>query len=345
MGIKSRLAGGAFEWELTAFQMDFENLVVAQSVDGLPSLINAGSERFKGAELELKGRLGGLHGDCWWQASYAWHDAKYRDLVEELDGENVQLAGNRLQLSAHNLVSAGLVYSPAHGFFGSLTANYMGSRVLDEQNEILAPSYTTCLGRHRLPLRPLAGPPRRPEPQRHAPAGLAERARRRPVLPVARAHLPTRPRFSLLRAEGGPQAPRRCERGALFGAGAPEFCGNLWGDPLPRRLRMKKDFDFEQRPMVDWMAPGQLAQTGIKAVVSDIFGSYADKRDVMAALDPDPELDDKFATADELWIDYVADLGDGFDSTYTMARLLAAPRLSVAARRARPTTSPADRSW
>jgi iron complex outermembrane receptor protein len=143
IGAKSRLAGGAFEWELTAFQMDFENLVVAQSVDGLPSLINAGSERFKGAELELKGRLGGLQGDTWWQATYAWHDAKYRDLVEELDGENVQLAGNRLQLSAHNLVSAGVVYSPPHGVFGSVYANYVGSRVLDEQNEILAPSYTT----------------------------------------------------------------------------------------------------------------------------------------------------------------------------------------------------------
>src|SRR5436305_5142733 len=92
---------------------------------------------------------------------------------------------------------------------------------------------------------------------------------------------------------------------------------------------MKKDFDFEQRPMVDWMAPGQLAQTGIKAVVSDVFGSYADKRDVMAALDPSPKLGATFAAAEELWIDYVADLGDGFDSTYTMARLLAAPLLSV----------------
>src|SRR5436305_3282912 len=92
---------------------------------------------------------------------------------------------------------------------------------------------------------------------------------------------------------------------------------------------MKKDHDFEQRPMVDWMAPGQLAQTGIKAVVSDVFGSYADKRDVMAALDPSPKLDATFAAAEELWIDYVADLGDGFDSTYTIARQLAAPRLSV----------------
>jgi hypothetical protein len=27
--------------------------------------------------------------------------------------------------------------------------------------------------------------------------------------------------------------------------------------------------------MVDWLAPGQLIQTGIKAVLSDIFGAYA----------------------------------------------------------------------
>jgi iron complex outermembrane receptor protein len=141
VGIKSRLAGGAFEWELTAFQMDFENLVVPRATEeGLPELINAGSERFKGAELELKGRL---HPDLWWQASYAWHDAKFRDFTEELDGEDTRLDGNRLQLSAKGLASAGIVYSPARGIFGSVTANYVGSRFLDEQNDILAPSYTT----------------------------------------------------------------------------------------------------------------------------------------------------------------------------------------------------------
>jgi iron complex outermembrane recepter protein len=141
VGLKSRLDGGRFEWELTAFQMDFKNLVVPRvTADGLPTLVNAGAERFKGAELEIKGRL---HPDLWWQATYAWHDAKYRDFVEELDGENTQLAGNRLQLSAKSLASAGLVYSPARGLFGSAVVNYTGSRFLDEQNEILAPSYTT----------------------------------------------------------------------------------------------------------------------------------------------------------------------------------------------------------
>jgi iron complex outermembrane receptor protein len=140
LGLKNRVDGDRFEWELTAFQMDFENLVVAQAVDGLPELINAGSERFKGVELDTRGKLSG---DLWWRASYAWHDAKFLKLTEVLDGENTTLDGNRLQLSAKALASAGLVYSPAHGLFGSVTVNYTGSRVLDEQNEILAPSYTT----------------------------------------------------------------------------------------------------------------------------------------------------------------------------------------------------------
>jgi hypothetical protein len=92
---------------------------------------------------------------------------------------------------------------------------------------------------------------------------------------------------------------------------------------------MKKDFGFERRPMVDWLAPGQLAQTGIKAVISDIFGAYADKRDVMAALNPDPKIDGDYSDREELWLDYVADLGDGFDSTYTVAWLLARRQLSL----------------
>jgi iron complex outermembrane receptor protein len=138
-GLKNRL-GDRFEWELAAFQMDFENLVVSQAVNGLPQLINAGSERFKGVELDTKGQLAS---DLWWRATYAWHDAKFLKLTKVLDGENTQLDGNRLQLSAKALASAGLVYSPAHGLFGSATINYTGSRVLDEQNQILAPSYTT----------------------------------------------------------------------------------------------------------------------------------------------------------------------------------------------------------
>ncbi|MEO6192238.1 MAG: metallophosphoesterase [Thermoanaerobaculia bacterium] len=90
-----------------------------------------------------------------------------------------------------------------------------------------------------------------------------------------------------------------------------------------------KDLGFTRQKMVDWLAPGQLIQTGIKAIVSDIFGAYADKRDVMAALYPKSEITGDYSHRSELWIDYAADLGDGFDATYTVAWLLAKKQLAV----------------
>jgi len=53
-GFKAHLAGGALEFDFSAFDMRFENLVVSQSVNGRPSLTNAGEEHFKGAELEVQ---------------------------------------------------------------------------------------------------------------------------------------------------------------------------------------------------------------------------------------------------------------------------------------------------
>lgn len=100
--------------------------------------------------------------------------------------------------------------------------------------------------------------------------------------------------------------------------------------PTPRSDK-PEDLGFKPQPMVDWMAPGQLMATGIKAVLSGIFGAYADKREVMAALHPDPRLrkEEDYSDRPEIWIDYIADLGDGFDATYTMARLLAQESLPL----------------
>jgi iron complex outermembrane receptor protein len=140
VGVKNRLAGGWLEWELSAFQMDFDNLVVSQAVNGLPQLVNGGSERFKGIELDTLGRI---RRDLRWQATYAWHDAKFRDFVQDFDGVPTQLAGNRLEMSARHLASAGLIYAPGHGLTGSVTANYVGERFLNKRNTAVAPSYTT----------------------------------------------------------------------------------------------------------------------------------------------------------------------------------------------------------
>lgn len=140
LGLKNRLSNGRFEWELTGFTMDFDNLVVAQSVNGLPRLVNAGSERFRGVELEARARI---RPDLLGQATYAWHDAKFLDFVQDFDGVATQLEGNRLELSARSLASAGLIYTPAQGLTGFVTANYVGERFLNKRNTALAPNYTT----------------------------------------------------------------------------------------------------------------------------------------------------------------------------------------------------------
>ncbi|WP_111257488.1 metallophosphoesterase [Jiangella anatolica] len=78
-----------------------------------------------------------------------------------------------------------------------------------------------------------------------------------------------------------------------------------------------------QRP-VPWLNPGLLAGTAVRVLLAYLFGGYLDKRELQAAL-PDRAFD--HSAADELWFDYTADVGDGFDATYSVASLLARPSL------------------
>ena len=70
----------------------------------------------------------------------------------------------------------------------------------------------------------------------------------------------------------------------------------------------------------------QLLDTAVRVLLSGVFSSYADNRELQAR-EP-AEVFDRSAS-DELWLDYVADLGDGWNSTYTIARLLATEELEL----------------
>jgi hypothetical protein len=78
--------------------------------------------------------------------------------------------------------------------------------------------------------------------------------------------------------------------------------------------------------MVRWFDPHQLVDTAVRVALSGVFSSYADNREQQAR-EP-AEVPDRSGQP-ELWLDYVADLGDGWNSTYTVARLLAAQALEV----------------
>ena len=84
------------------------------------------------------------------------------------------------------------------------------------------------------------------------------------------------------------------------------------------------ELGFVRKPMVRWLDPHRLIDTSVRVVLSGIFGAYADKRELQA-LAPGDVFDRSGDT--ETWLDYVADLGDGWDATYSIARLVAAEKL------------------
>ncbi|MFM9942284.1 MAG: hypothetical protein ACKVP7_22605 [Hyphomicrobiaceae bacterium] len=89
--------------------------------------------------------------------------------------------------------------------------------------------------------------------------------------------------------------------------------------------------------MVDWLDPPVLVAAAIRQTYAATIGTYADTRPQQAlgdfAGDGDPEPVRPFTSpanaAGETWVDFVADLGDGFDATYAIAHLIAQPSLSI----------------
>ena len=108
-------------------------------------------------------------------------------------------------------------------------------------------------------------------------------------------------------------------------AGTPPDAGDSPA-PCPPRPSTEAELGFVRRPMVRWFDPHQLIDTAVRVMVSGIFSSYADSRESQAR---EPTEVPDYSERPDLWLDYVADLGDGWNSTYTVARLLAAEAITL----------------
>ena len=96
--------------------------------------------------------------------------------------------------------------------------------------------------------------------------------------------------------------------------------------------------------MVGWYDPLQLLRTGVEVFFSTLFGRHTDYR-LMEALTPGSDLHFDFTREwkkgadnreeedadgkprEDIWIDYVGDVGDGWNSTYAIAHCLAQSEL------------------
>lgn len=102
--------------------------------------------------------------------------------------------------------------------------------------------------------------------------------------------------------------------------------------------------EYDKPKMTNWYDPRQLIDTAKRTVISTTVGQYADPRSGM----PDPDLYDFFdyskhvtpstydfkldeskGDREEIWIDYAADVGDGFNPTYAVAYNLSQPHLKL----------------
>lgn len=99
-------------------------------------------------------------------------------------------------------------------------------------------------------------------------------------------------------------------------------------DPLRRPTSLDPgELGFTPQPPVAWLSPSQLLRTGVRTGLALSFGAWLDKRELQGVL---PARTYRQLGEDgELWLDYVADTGDGFDATYSVAYLLGQPELAI----------------
>lgn len=85
---------------------------------------------------------------------------------------------------------------------------------------------------------------------------------------------------------------------------------------------------FSRRPwMTAWYSPALLIKIGVQVLVSIIFGRHADQRGIQALTKPARVHDYSNRTTDRsgFWFSYMADCGDGWDSSYSVAYAITRP--------------------
>lgn len=94
--------------------------------------------------------------------------------------------------------------------------------------------------------------------------------------------------------------------------------------------------ELRRHAMTSWYNPLSLPGIALRVVISAVFGSFADRRELVAAAKPilaspfDNTHDYSQAdTGDGFWLDYVADTGDGWAPTYGVARLINEPQVKL----------------
>ena len=142
VGVKTRWMDGQISLDLSLFHMIFENLVVSTlGADGTPALVNAGEERFQGAELEAGYRPASLPSLAV-SGGYAHHDARFvRFSFLTPDGELRVVDGKRLELDPRDLWNVRASWAPRLGLGAFAAVRHQNRRPLNRRNTFFTDSF------------------------------------------------------------------------------------------------------------------------------------------------------------------------------------------------------------
>jgi iron complex outermembrane recepter protein len=140
VGVKQRWFDGALDLDLSAYQMDFNNLVVPQNVNGVPGLANAGKLNLDGYEAEAQWYVLpklGVYG------AWAYHKAVFGDYQRLFGSTLTQLRGKNQELTPRNTRALGVVFGDSIGPQASVVYSYIGERFLNKRNTAPVGDYET----------------------------------------------------------------------------------------------------------------------------------------------------------------------------------------------------------
>ena len=134
-GVKARVLDGQLSLDVSGFQMDFTNTVVAILDASLnPKLVNAGRERFKGWDVSLAvspKQVRGLRVS----GGYGWHDPRFVNFTFVTpDGSFRDVSGKLLELASRLLWNVGAAFAPERGVGGWVALRHQSTRALNRRN-------------------------------------------------------------------------------------------------------------------------------------------------------------------------------------------------------------------
>jgi iron complex outermembrane recepter protein len=142
VGFKGRASEG-IALDLSYFDMTFENMVVSiLGEGGLPELVNAGEERFRGFETSVRCSPSALPGSSI-EIGYGHHNARFVDFTFVTpDGELRDVSGKKLELVPSDLLNGRISLHASMGLGGFVAARYQGERPFNRRNTFFAEAFT-----------------------------------------------------------------------------------------------------------------------------------------------------------------------------------------------------------